>query len=267
MPYSFLRAGIANEHTGDHTGAERAYRRGLGSRPTTPSSRNALGWTLFQDGRTKEAVAGVRAGARPRIPSTPRRTTTWRWRWSSSASSTRRPTHFSASLAIEPKAEIYSDLGFALAQTGPHRRKRSRTTSKALAARSELRVGAPQPGRGLRAGGRPGGAPSPTIARRSPGRATAETHNGLGYVLARQGRADEAIAEFRKAITADPKFTPAYNNLAEALARQGKLEDAAGLLPDARWPQRPNPAVHNALGGILRQLGRADEAEGAVQQG
>ena len=27
--YSFLRAGMANEHTGDHAGAERAYRRGL----------------------------------------------------------------------------------------------------------------------------------------------------------------------------------------------------------------------------------------------
>ena len=88
-----------------------------------------------------------------------------------------------------------------------------------------------------------------------PGRPTAETHNGLGYVLARQGRADEAIAEFRKAIDIDPKFTPAYNNLAEALARQGKLEEAAEYYRRS-LAERPNPAVHNALGGVLRQLGK-----------
>ena len=55
--YSFLRAGMANENTGDHEGAERAYRRGLEVAPNNVELRNALGWTLFQDGRTAEAVA------------------------------------------------------------------------------------------------------------------------------------------------------------------------------------------------------------------
>src|SRR5690606_31778591 len=51
-----------------------------------------------------------------------------------------------------------------------------------------------------------------------PGKPTAETWNGLGYVLARQGRTDEAVDAFAKAIEADPHFTPAYNNAADALA-------------------------------------------------
>ena len=93
-----------------------------------------------------------------------------------------------------------------------------------------------------------------------PGRPTAETHNGLGFVLARQNRTDEAVVEFRKAITADPKFVPAYNNLAEALAKQGQLEDAADYYRRS-LAQRPNPSVYNALGAVLRQLGREDEAE------
>src|SRR5262245_18757324 len=58
--YSFLRAGMANEHTGNHQGAERAYRRGLEIAPDDPELRNALGWTLFQDGRTADALPEYR---------------------------------------------------------------------------------------------------------------------------------------------------------------------------------------------------------------
>jgi tetratricopeptide (TPR) repeat protein len=55
--YSFLRAGMANQNTGDRRGAERHYRRGLEIAPDNVELRNALGWTLFQDGRSAEAVA------------------------------------------------------------------------------------------------------------------------------------------------------------------------------------------------------------------
>jgi Flp pilus assembly protein TadD len=92
-----------------------------------------------------------------------------------------------------------------------------------------------------------------------PGRTTAETYNGLGYVIARQGRRDEAIAEYRKAIEADATFTPAYNNLAQALAQKGELDEAARTYR-LSLAQKPNAAVHNALGIVLAQLGRKDEA-------
>src|SRR5262249_252329 len=92
-----------------------------------------------------------------------------------------------------------------------------------------------------------------------PGRATAETHNGLGYVLAHQGRDEEAVAEFRKAIDIDPKFTPAYNNLAEAYEHQNKREDAAENHRPAP-AEKPSAGGYNALGRVLGRLGRADEA-------
>ena len=92
-----------------------------------------------------------------------------------------------------------------------------------------------------------------------PGRPGAETRNGLGYVLARQGRADEAVEEFRKAIAANPKFTPAYNNLAEALATQGKLEEAESFYRRS-LAEKPSPAVYTALGNLLRKQGKTAEA-------
>jgi len=91
------------------------------------------------------------------------------------------------------------------------------------------------------------------------GKPTAEARNGLGYALARQGRTGDAIAEFRKAIEANPRFTPAYNNLAEALASQGKLEEAASYYRRS-LEQAPNAAVQNALDTVLRQLGQRAQA-------
>jgi superkiller protein 3 len=97
------------------------------------------------------------------------------------------------------------------------------------------------------------------------GKPTAESYNGLGYVLARQDRTDDAIAEFRKAIDANPKFVPAYNNLGEALAKQGKLQEAADAYRRS-LAEKPSPAVQQALDAVLRKLGTA-AADGNAQLG
>ena len=52
-------------------------------------------------------------------------------------------SHFQASLAIEPRAEIYSDLGFIMARLGRPRKLRS--LPQGARARPELRLGAIQP--------------------------------------------------------------------------------------------------------------------------
>src|SRR5262249_62024415 len=90
------------------------------------------------------------------------------------------------------------------------------------------------------------------------GRPTAETNNGLGYVIRRQGGTEEALAEFRRAIDINPKYPPACNNLAEALVRQGKLEEAESYYRRS-LAEKPNPAVQNALDVVLRLLGKMDE--------
>ncbi len=255
--YSFLRAGLANQNTGDRKGAERAYRRGLEVAPDNVELRNALGWALFQDGRTAEAVAEYER-ALTADPKHAKAHNNLALALVELGKFDEAATHFSASLAIEPKAEIHSDLGFCLARLGrtedaqAHYRQALALDPNCASAHLNLAVAAVQ-------AGDLAGAES-HYRQALQGQPTAETHNGLGFVLARQGRADEAIAEFRKAMAADSKFTPAYNNLAEALARQGKLEEAADYYRRS-LTQRPNPAGFNALGGILRQLGREDEAE------
>ena len=54
--YSFLRAGMANERTGNYPGAVRAYLRGLEVEPDNVELLNAMGFSLFQQGKSAEAV-------------------------------------------------------------------------------------------------------------------------------------------------------------------------------------------------------------------
>jgi tetratricopeptide (TPR) repeat protein len=254
--YSFLRAGMANEHTGDHQGAERAYRRGLEIAPDHVELRNALGWTLFQDGRTTEAVAEYRR-ALAANPNHVKAHNNLGLALVELGQLEEAANHFKRSLELEPKAEIYSDLGFIMAQLGKPEeaiadyRRALELDPSCASAHFNLAVTFVQAGRF--------GEAESHYRKALPGRPTAETHNGLGYALARQGRTDEAIAEFRSAIDANPKFTPAYNNLAEALVQQGKLEEAVQYYRRS-LAEKPNPAVENALGAVLRKLGRTDAA-------
>jgi len=255
-PYSFLRAGMANENTGDHAGAERLYRRGLEIAPDDAELRNALGWTLFQDGRPAEAVAEY-THALAANPHHAKAHNNLALALVELGRLEEAASHFQRSLEIEPRAEIYSDLGFTLARMGKSEEARA-NYRKALAldpncasAHVNLAVAAVQEGKF--------GEAELHYRHALHGRPTAETHNGLGYVLSRQGRTDEAVAEFEKAIDLDARFTPAYNNLAETLAAQGRLEDAARYYTRS-LAEKPSAAVYNALGVVLSRLGRTDEA-------
>ena len=255
-PYSFLRAGMANENTGDHKGAERAYRRGLKIAPEDAELRNALGWTLFQDGRTVEAVAEYER-ALAANPNHAKAHNNLALALVELGRLEEAASHFERSLELEPRAEIYSDLGFTMARLGHSEaaradyRKALELDPNCASAHFNLAVAFVQEGKL--------GEAESHYRQALPGKPTAETHNGLGYALARQGRTDEGVAEFRKAIDVDPKFTPAYNNLAEALAKQGKLEEAEHYYKRS-LAEKPSAAVYNALGVVLRRLGKTDEA-------
>jgi len=255
-PYSFLRAGMANENTGDHKGAERAYRRGLEIAPEDPDLRNALGWTLFQEGRSAEAVAEYER-ALAANPNHAKAHNNLALALVDLGRLEEAASHFERSLEIEPKAEIYSDLGFTLARLGNSEAARAdyqkalELDPKCASAHYTLAVTFVQEGTF--------GEAESHYRQALAAKPTAETHNGLGYALARQGRTDEAVAEFRKAIDVDPKFTPAYNNLAETLAQQGKLEEAQHYY-ERSLAQKPSAAVYNALGVVLRRLGKMNEA-------
>jgi Flp pilus assembly protein TadD len=254
-PYSFLRAGLANENTGDHVGAERAFRRGLAIAPDDVELRNALGWTLFQEARTADAVAEFERALQI-DPDHVKSHNNLALALVELGRLEEAAVHFRKSLALEPKAEIYSDLGFVEARLGrsdealADYRKALALDPTCASAHFNLAVSFVQAGSFADA--------EPHYRQALAGKPTAETHNGLGYVLVHLGRPEEAIQEFRKAIEASPQYTPAYNNLAEALAAEGKLEEAASYYRRS-LAQKPSPAVQKALDAVLRRLGHVDQ--------
>ncbi len=81
-----------------------------------------------------------------------------------------------------------------------------------------------------------------------------------GNLALRQGRPDDAIAAYERALKLDPLFAGAYVNLADAYRQQGRedegekqLRRGLALLPDAA-------DLHHALGLVLVRLGNTSAA-------
>lgn len=90
--------------------------------------------------------------------------------------------------------------------------------------------------------------------------------NNLGASLLEQGKADEAIAEFRKAVALDPKYTAAQLNLAYAYDGQGRIEEALAQYQTVIELEPENLFAHNNLGVLYDKQGRYDEAIAAFER-
>jgi superkiller protein 3 len=84
---------------------------------------------------------------------------------------------------------------------------------------------------------------------------SAKAHTDLGAALRAQGKLDEAITAFRKAIDLDPKSTSAHNNLGYTLEAQGKLDEAIACYRKSIELNRKSPWAHNRLGYALGKKG------------
>lgn len=85
-------------------------------------------------------------------------------------------------------------------------------------------------------------------------------HLNLGWVLARQGKIDEAIEHSQAAVDIRPDWDMAYYNLGSQLAKRGDTEEAIDAYKEAL---RLNPDLTAAkvnLAGELAKAGRAQEA-------
>jgi len=85
-------------------------------------------------------------------------------------------------------------------------------------------------------------------------------HCNFGVVLAEQGRLDEAIEQYERALQLQPDFVEAHHNLGNELAAQGKLMEAIPHFERALQLQPDYPEAHNNLGVQLAKQGNLNEA-------
>jgi protein O-mannosyl-transferase len=82
----------------------------------------------------------------------------------------------------------------------------------------------------------------------------------LGIVLSEQGKADQAIAHYQRAIALRPDYAEAHYNLGRLLAEQGQLDEAIGHYKKAAALNPADAEAQNNLGVTLFGIGRADDA-------
>ena len=227
--YSFLRAGMANERTGDYPGAIRAYRRGLESEPKNPELLNSLGFSLFQLGRSEEAIETLEAA----VEVDP---THWKAHNNLALASVDlgelelAEAHYRESLALEPQPAIYNDLGFVLERLGmPDDAQEMYRASLAL---------------------------TPEASR---------THYNLAASLARSGDDVEAEKHFAQALSLSPSFQ-AHIGMAVILRRRGQTEEAIRHLRDAIRIEPSESVAYEQLGDLFRDQGRFKEAAEQYRQ-
>jgi protein O-mannosyl-transferase len=89
--------------------------------------------------------------------------------------------------------------------------------------------------------------------------------NNMGNALTLQGKKDEAIAHFRKAISISNE-ADAYYNLGTVLASEGKLDEAIYQFRESIRISPEYAKAHNNLGNALLYQGRLDEAIASYQK-
>ena len=91
-------------------------------------------------------------------------------------------------------------------------------------------------------------------------------YNNLGSALRSEGRIDEAIADFGRAVEIRGRFTDALINLGDAYQAQGRFEEGARYSSAALEINPASVEAHVNLGTALGALGRAGEAEAQFRQ-
>ena len=88
----------------------------------------------------------------------------------------------------------------------------------------------------------------------------AVTETNVGTALQSEGRLDEAIDHYHRAIALAPEFPPAYNNLATTLRAQGNVAGAIATYQQALRVRPEYPDAQYNLANALLQAGKPAEA-------
>jgi tetratricopeptide (TPR) repeat protein len=85
-------------------------------------------------------------------------------------------------------------------------------------------------------------------------------HTNLGAALKDQGKSDEALNHYVKAVSIAPDFAEARFNLGNAMSEQGRFDEAIGHYAEALKSSPDWARLHNNLGIALAERGRLDDA-------
>ena len=86
----------------------------------------------------------------------------------------------------------------------------------------------------------------------------AEAYNNMGNALKEQGKLDEAIKAYKKALSIKPDYPEAYYNMGTALNEQGKLDEAIKAYKKALSIKPDYAAAYNNMGNALQDQGRLE---------
>ena len=82
----------------------------------------------------------------------------------------------------------------------------------------------------------------------------------LGQLYASEGRTEESIAEYRRAVEINPKFWRGHFQLASALDKAGKLEEASREYEVALPDYKASGEYHFRLGLVYMKLNQPEKA-------
>lgn len=228
--YSFLRAGMANERTGNYAGAVDAYERGLAVSPENVELLNAKGFALFQQGDSAAAVEALEQAIRLDPVH-------WKSHNNMALASVDlgelelAEVHYRESLAIEPQPAIYNDLGTVLERQGlGFEAIDAYESSLALdpdfaAARFNLASSFARNGEYAKA--------EQQFRVLLEQEASPRAETGLGVVLWQQDKRDEAIEVLQQVIKNDPSNPVALDQLGKMLLEVGRSQEGRALLARA----------------------------------
>ena len=94
----------------------------------------------------------------------------------------------------------------------------------------------------------------------SPTLMQAITENNLGTALQEEGRLDDAIERYQRAIALSPGYAPAYNNMGAALRARGDVDEAIDTYQQAIAVQPNYPDAHYNLANALLDADQPDLA-------
>ncbi|MEM6301776.1 MAG: tetratricopeptide repeat protein, partial [Pseudomonadota bacterium] len=220
--YSFLRAGMANERTGNYPAAIASYDRGLELNPDDIELLNAKGFALFQNGDSQRAV-GVLENAVRQDPNHWKSHNNLALAYVDLGDYAIAEAHFRESLAIEAQPAIYNDLGFVLERQGLAR--------EAMESYREAVAIAPE---------------------------SATAHFNLASALARRKTNGEAEQHFLASIEAEPSGA-GYIGLGIVQWEQGKRPQAMQSMEQALQLDPDNQQAFDQLGAMLLEVGRRKE--------